>query len=82
MCHHKAPHDFWEYHKRHEDLFQGVDIPVPDSLFEDRKHRSLATRDFGQFCNSAEQNEEVCIVSFCRDDYVTGKLEGTEGMKL
>lgn len=81
MCHHKAPHDFWEYHKRYEDLFQGVDIPVPDSLFEDRKHRSLATRDFGSSVTPRSRIRSL-YCDFCRDDYVTGKLEGTEGMSF
>ncbi len=45
MCHHKAPHDYWEYPERHERLFDGLTIPAPDSLFEDRSHRSIASRD-------------------------------------
>ena len=67
--------------KRHEDLFQGVDIPVPDSLFEDRKHRSLATRDFGSSVTPRSRIRSL-YCDFCRDDYVTGKLEGTEGMNF
>ena len=27
MSHHKAPHGLWEYAKRHENLFEEVDIP-------------------------------------------------------
>ncbi len=48
MCHHKAPHDFWDYPRRHEHLFDGIEIPVLDSLFEDKSHRSVATRTMSQ----------------------------------
>lgn len=47
MCNHKAPHGLWEYAERHENLFDGVTIPEPKSLFEDKSHRSIATRDYG-----------------------------------
>jgi arylsulfatase A-like enzyme len=79
MCHHKAPHDFWEYAARHEHLFDGVDIPVPDSLFEDKSHRSIASRDYG---SSVTPRSEVrsLYADFCQPDYVTGPLTGTEGM--
>lgn len=45
MMHHKAPHALWEYHPRYEHLFDGVKIPEPESLFEDKTHRSEATRN-------------------------------------
>ncbi len=39
MCHHKAPHGLWEYHPRHAGLFEDIDMPEPDTLFEDKSHR-------------------------------------------
>ena len=79
MCHHKAPHDFWEYAKRHEHLFDGVDIPAPESLFEDRSHRSDASRDYGSSVTPRSKVRSL-YADFCRADYVTGPLTGTEDM--
>ena len=30
MCHHKAPHDFWEYAQRYEHMFDDKTIPEPE----------------------------------------------------
>lgn len=46
-CHFKAPHEPWVYADRYEDLFEGRRIPEPASLFEDKSHRSEATRERG-----------------------------------
>ena len=81
MCHHKAPHDFWEYAERHEHLFDGVEVPVPDSLFEDRSHRSIASRDYGSSVTPRSKVRSL-YAHFCRPDYVTGPLTGTEGMSF
>ena len=43
MLHHKAPHASWEYDPKHEDMFDGVDIPEPVNLFEDKSHRAPET---------------------------------------
>ena len=32
MCHHKAPHDFWEYAQRHEHMFDDKTIPEPEAI--------------------------------------------------
>ena len=48
MCHHKAPHGLWEYAKRHEHLFEGVTLPEPASLWEDKNHRSEGSREYGR----------------------------------
>jgi len=48
MCHHKAPHGLWEYAERHRDLFRNMDFPEPPGLFEDKSHRSEATRNRGR----------------------------------
>lgn len=79
MCHHKAPHDFWEYAERHEHLFDGIDIPVPDSLFEDKSHRSEASRDYGSSVTPRSKIRSL-YADFCRPNYVTGPLTGTENM--
>jgi len=79
MCHHKAPHDYWEYAARHEHIFDGLEVPVPDSLFEDKRHRSEASRDYGSSVTPRSTVRSL-YADFCREDYVTGPLRGTEGM--
>lgn len=79
MCHHKAPHDFWEYAQRHEHMFDDKTIPEPESLFEDRSHRSPATRDFGSSVTPRSRIRSL-YYDFCKKDYVTGPLQGTEHM--
>lgn len=74
MCHHKAPHDFWDYPKRHEHLFDGVDIPVPESLFEDRSHRHEASREFGSSVTPRSKVRSL-YEDFQAEDYVTGPMK-------
>lgn len=40
MCQHKAPHRNWAPAARHLPLFDGKDLPEPDSLFDDYSGRS------------------------------------------
>lgn len=79
MCHHKAPHDFWEYAPRHEDLLYGVKVPVPETLFEDRMHRSEASREYGSSVTPRSRVRSL-YADFCDPDYVTGPLKGTENL--
>ncbi len=48
MCHHKAPHGLWEYAPRHEHLLDQVTLIEPESLMEDKSHRSEGSRPFGR----------------------------------
>ena len=77
MCQHKAPHDFWEYPERHENMFDGVEIPAPDSLFEDRSHRSIASRDFGSSVTPRNPIRSL-YEDFRNENYVTGPLKVPE----
>ncbi|MHC4155406.1 MAG: sulfatase family protein [Planctomycetota bacterium] len=43
LYHHKAPHDMWEYDKKHAHLYQ-EDVPEPDNLFDDYSNRSEAIK--------------------------------------
>jgi len=81
MCHHKAPHDFWLYAERHEHLFDGIDIPVTDSLFEDKSHRSIASRDFGSSVTPRSKVRSL-YQDFLAEDYITGPLKNTENMSF
>ncbi|MEL6898144.1 MAG: sulfatase-like hydrolase/transferase, partial [Planctomycetota bacterium] len=40
MCQHKAPHRNWSPPPRHYELYKGIDIPEPATLFDDYSGRS------------------------------------------
>ena len=44
MHHFKAPHDMFSYAQRYEDYLKDVEIPEPDSLYDNRNNGSIATR--------------------------------------
>lgn len=44
MCHHKAPHRPWEPDEKHAHLYEDIDIPEPETLFDDYETRSDAAR--------------------------------------
>lgn len=46
-CHHKAPHDFFEYDRVYEDQYQDVEFEEPDTLFEDEKTQQEISRKYG-----------------------------------
>lgn len=76
MCHHKAPHDYWQYAPRHEHLLDGITIPEPANLREDKAHRSPASRDFGTTL-SPKNSRRSLTQTFTRDDHATGSLDVT-----
>jgi arylsulfatase A-like enzyme len=47
MCHFKAPHEPWGYPKRLIDYLTDQEIPEPESLWEDKSHRSEGSREYG-----------------------------------
>ena len=44
LTHFKAPHGPWDAHERYDDLYADVDVPEPDSLWNNRNNGSIATR--------------------------------------
>lgn len=46
MHHYKAPHDMFEYAPRYEDSLEDVEIPVPESLYNQDKWGSVGTRGY------------------------------------
>jgi len=74
FCHHKAPHDDFEYAARYEHIFDDVKIPEPDSLWEDKSHRSDGSRDYGTTV-SDRNNRRNAIRWMSRTDYPTGQLD-------
>ncbi len=77
MCHFKAPHGLWEYPARHEHLFDGVHIPMPASLWENKAHRSEATRERGSTISPSHPRTMWGRQS--NDSWPTGKID-TAGM--
>ena len=45
MCQHKAPHRIWAPGPDHLTLYDDVDIPEPDTLFDDYANRSEVLKD-------------------------------------
>lgn len=45
MCQQKAPHRNWIPAERHYGIFDGIEMPEPDSLFDDYKNRVGAVAD-------------------------------------
>lgn len=42
MLHHKAPHRPWEPDEKHANMYEDIDIPEPENLFDDYESRSDA----------------------------------------
>jgi len=72
MTHFKNCHEPWDFAERHAELYRDVEIPEPPSLWEDKCHRSLGSRDLGLTIETMAGRME-------KSDYPTGRLV-TEGM--
>ncbi|TMV45258.1 sulfatase [Paenibacillus mesophilus] len=42
MCHHKAPHRPWEPAAKYANLYEDIDIPEPETFYDDYSNRSQA----------------------------------------
>jgi len=76
QCHFKAPHEPWEYADRHADLFEEVRIPEPSSLFEDKSHRSEATRERGSTMSPKNAFRHM-VEQVERENWPTGAIDTT-----
>ncbi len=45
MLHHKAPHRNWMPARRHLNIFDSIDFPIPESFYDDYSGRGSAARD-------------------------------------
>jgi len=45
LLHHKAPHRNWMPNLKHLSLYDGVDLPVPETYFDNYQTRSAAARE-------------------------------------
>ncbi len=42
LCHHKAPHRHWEPDEKHARMYEGEDIPEPETFWDDYSDRAKA----------------------------------------
>jgi arylsulfatase A-like enzyme len=45
MCHHKAPHREWSPDEKHMHMYEDIDIPEPETLWDDYSNRASAARE-------------------------------------
>ncbi|MBL7152092.1 MAG: sulfatase [Phycisphaerae bacterium] len=72
MTHFKNSHGPWHFAERHADLYKDVEIPEPESLWEDLKHRSPGSKEYG-YTISGIQLERMQ-----KENYPTGPLDTTD----
>jgi N-acetylglucosamine-6-sulfatase len=78
MVHQKAPHALWEYHPKYEHLYDGVTIPEPKSLLEDKSHRAQETivKENSLVRLAKRMSGQIRISSVHDyDEWPTGKLD-------
>lgn len=73
MTHFKSPHAPWHFAERHAEMYKDVEIPEPESLLENLRHRSAGSREYGL------RIDGTLLQQMQNDDYPTGKLD-TAGM--
>jgi len=72
MTHYKNCHAPWHYAERHASLFEETKIPEPASLWEDKRHRSDGSREYGFTMETMAERME-------KANYPTGPLD-TDGL--
>lgn len=72
MTHFKNPDDPWHFAERHADLYGDVEIPEPESLWEDKSHRSPGSRDYGLTVS------QTLVSRMQEPNYPTGPLDTTD----
>tara|TARA_R110002049_G_scaffold27321_3_gene94446 strand:- start:96500 stop:98086 length:1587 start_codon:yes stop_codon:yes gene_type:complete len=77
MLHHKAPHGKWEPAPRHKDYLAGVEIPEPDTLWEDFSHRSEATREMGTSITARTAPRRTMVDDVQKPDWPAGSVDMT-----
>ena len=63
MYHHKAPHREWEPDAKHAHMYDSVDIPEPDTLYDDYSNRAqaadIATMRVGEHMFDKDLGEHI-----------------------
>ncbi len=74
MLHHKAPHGKWEPPHRHANYLAEVEIPEPETLWEDFSHRSTATRQMGTSITSRLHPRRTMVADVQKVDWPAGSI--------
>lgn len=77
MLHHKAPHGKWEPADRHKNYLADVEIPEPDSLWEDFSHRSDATREMGTSITGRLAGRRTMVDDVQKPEWPAGSVDMT-----
>ena len=77
MLHHKAPHGKWEPADRHKDYLADVEIPEPETLWEDFSHRSEATRHMGTSISNRLAPRRTMVNDVQKPDWPAGSVDMT-----
>lgn len=75
MLHHKAPHGKWEPAPRHKQYLADVEIPEPESLWEDFSHRSEATRNMGTSITARLAPRRTMVNDVQKPDWPAGSVD-------
>lgn len=75
MLHHKAPHGKWEPAERHQNYLANVEIPEPETLWEDFSHRSSASRQMGTSITSRLSPQRTMVADVQKSDWPTGSVD-------
>jgi len=63
LCHHKAPHRRWESDEKHARMYEDVEIPEPETLYDDYADRAqaatLAKMRVGEHMREADLGEPI-----------------------
>jgi arylsulfatase A-like enzyme len=70
LCHHKAPHDKWEYDDKHAGMFKGQTVPFPPTFNDDYGNRAKAAADSTQRIENIDRHLNNL------DDPIPTDLEG------
>lgn len=77
MLHHKAPHGKWEPADRHKNYLADVEIPEPDTLWEDFSHRSEATRQMGTSITGRLAGRRTMVDDVQKPNWPAGSVDMT-----
>ena len=75
MLHHKAPHGKWEPADRHKKYLADVEIPEPETLWEDFSPRSSAPSDMGPSITSRLHPRRTMVADVQKTDWPAGSID-------
>ena len=72
-CHHKAPHDFFEYDQAHADAYENVEFSEPETLFEDENTLREISRSYGSTVSERWEPRNM-VKHLSEPDYPNGQV--------